>query len=444
MSLLTSPSMNRPVQAERFERWLSNYPDDGIACPKGEPFALGTKVGNRSENQDRVVAAKFLLGGVPAYLGLLLDGMGGMQQGARCANIAAAAFLAELIPPDRDPPGRSPPELLQRAALAANHAVFNVFRGQGGAACVATLTTSNQVHGISAGDCRAYSFRHDGAFRQLTFDDTLAAHVAAARGTSVERDARNELVQFIGIGPDLMLHEFGLVVEDGTRGLLLTSDGAHRLPTDEFTSAVRDANGPRELVEALLTGALGHGAHDNATALSFAFREKGPSPSVGTIEFWDPANALEIWLVAYGRAPFYSVDRSSAQGPVKMPVTASSNPARRANPGPADQRDPKKKKKKMGDRWSEQQELPDLTPREPKRVEITPGPPVPIQPEVKPDLTKFPNDRDLQDGSGNKRDGTSEQRRSTTGTAENTREEDSGASQPAETWSNKPSGIGTS
>jgi serine/threonine protein phosphatase PrpC len=249
--------------------------------------------------------------------------MGGMQDGARCAEEALGAFIAYLA----DHSDISPPFRLREAALSANSKVFSLFRGKGGSTLSAVLLRSGEAFTCHVGDSRIHAVADGGALLQLSTDDTVAAQLeaigAAPRQPSPDH---GQLVQYIGMGPGVEPH----VQQVGTRGmsrLLLTSDGAYRPVAAVLPTLIRHAPSPKNVVERILALANWMGGNDNASVISIAL----PRPDDGlndqfppSMEIWGPEKTLEIVL-----APAFSTvsgrNMTLSEAPYAPPAPASTS-----------------------------------------------------------------------------------------------------------------------
>lgn len=177
---------------------------------------------------------------------LVLDGVGGVQNGLAASNAAARALSESL---------RNFPDNNLRAARAAidgalTFADFRVTReGQGGnttATVVKMVIDDGQRHAVvgHVGDSRAYLFR-DGRMTQITDDDTPLGEDPDAKRISKKLDEvatqrdldrlpsdeaeyfheRHVITACLGQG-NIRPHSYDFPVKDGDK-IVLTSDGVH-------------------------------------------------------------------------------------------------------------------------------------------------------------------------------------------------------------------------
>lgn len=234
----------------------------------------------RADNQDRLIIG---LGASGVAFAVLADGMGGMKEGARAAALATAA-TATLFAGNA---GTELDRLVEGALRFANEEVFRVLRGAGGAATVLAAWKNGVCYVAHAGDARGYviSGAPTPQVKQLTIDDTLDAELARlGRRRDTEPELHRGLVQFIGVGPDLEPHITR--VPDGSRGLLLTTDGVHSIPATVLEWIVRGATQLQSLPERLVMGSEWQGGRDNGTAIVIGFQNGSPIEPVGVADFW--------------------------------------------------------------------------------------------------------------------------------------------------------------
>lgn len=257
-------------------------------------IALGSAQGRvRGVNEDRVLVATFD-GTYPhesfeCYA--ICDGMGGMQDGAQCASTALGELVAHLLRTRRrriDPQSR-----LISAVEVANKAIYDKYRGRGGTTIAALLLTELHSVAVAVGDTRIYLHEHDGAFSQLSIDDTLASRMAEIRGEPLQGPSdgpfSNHLAQFVGqSGPTspqtirlpLGLFDYRKNSNNLPKGLLITSDGIHRMNKDVFSGVLKIADSPRDTVARLLLISEWTGGIDNESALYVGPRQSGPRTPV--------------------------------------------------------------------------------------------------------------------------------------------------------------------
>lgn len=179
------------------------------------------------------------------------------------------------------------------AAEFANAIVFDEFQGSGGTTLSAVaIDSEGYAFGINVGDSRIYTIRNNNHLVQESRDDTVSSQLAALGEPS--EHAKSELIQFLGMGPDLLPNPLKLGSEADNLGLLLTSDGAHSIPG--LVELTRYAQTPRELVDRILAVSMWVGGRDNASVLALSLRgllqQRVRSDEV--LEFTDSFGTLEL------------------------------------------------------------------------------------------------------------------------------------------------------
>lgn len=286
---------------DRIEKVIKRAQVAGVTQPTHEQFAIGTTVGTvRTQNQDRVAVMRYrtrTVGNKPVLVGVLCDGMGGMNDGERCAEIAISSFLSSLVTLNEEV---SLKFALERAVHVANEQVYSLFQGKGGSTLSAFLFSDGSLSIVNVGDSRIYGISHDSTVNQLTTDDTLSGHLAVTKPESPERLLfHRRLVQFVGMGDDIEPHV--TIITVSLKGILITSDGAHSFHRSVFDSIVKAASTPRALVERLVNLSIYTGGRDNATVLAASLSptprlsEKEIDSDLGVIEIWTTGGIFEIY-----------------------------------------------------------------------------------------------------------------------------------------------------
>lgn len=269
---------------QKIEAWLSrNVPDRAVMQAYDLPaVVLATDVGlRRTENQDRVAALSIDGPDGDRLTAIaVVDGMGGMREGARCATLAMTDFFMGFAT------YRGPvQQRAHRAISAANESVFKFAGGKGGATLSAVVLDGAGVASIvHVGDSRVYSFGHNLRVERLTKDDSLAEAVGGHG---------RELLQFVGMGPEM--HPFLSEVPKETKNLAITSDGIHFLDASTLQDVLINSSTIRSAAERLAALARWCGGPDNASGafidLPMLAQESLP-PSRGSMQIWDPNGSV--------------------------------------------------------------------------------------------------------------------------------------------------------
>jgi serine/threonine protein phosphatase PrpC len=287
---------------------IRGFPDIGAA--------LATTRGQvRTQNQDRAIVATFETGMAREAFQLFVvcDGVGGMQDGARCASLAIANFASDLIATRAVYSGE---QRLKSAIKFANKQVLDAYHEHGGTTIAAVLLSSSGPVACSVGDTRIYLTDSKAELKQLTVDDTLAGRVAALTDASSVANGifGNRLAQYVGQSAELAPQVINLasafdlsgnVREAGTHGILIVTDGVHCLPKVVIEGFAKSTTSPRDLVSRLIYASDWIGGPDNASALYIAtsarlqssqfsskFARLRIQDSFSDVEFMIPASEL--------------------------------------------------------------------------------------------------------------------------------------------------------
>lgn len=212
-------------------------------------------------------------------LGLVADGIGGLEHGDSASRIAVATFQAAYR---AKLPEETIPAALERAALAANTAVYEFGKQAGragdvGTTLVAAVAHGNALYWLAIGDSSLLLLR-DGELTILTQEHTyeteLMDHVRT--GELSAEDARRHpereaLTSYVGtprlIYVDRTVRPFPL--ESGDR-VILASDGLTKtLSLDEI--AAEQSTKPEDFCDRLVRKVLekGRTSQDNVTVIAF-------------------------------------------------------------------------------------------------------------------------------------------------------------------------------
>ncbi len=216
---------------------------------------------------------------------VVCDGLGGMQNGELCASQAIAHFVTDLFH------SRSSSDLMERmrrAAEVSNLEVCRQFREHGGSTLSAILFSASGTMAIAIGDTRIYLHTEHGELVQLTIDDTFAARIAEFADESPTKIGGgpfgNHLAQYVGQGAPLSPQVFDPISQVMSAtvesrevrriGLLIVSDGVHRMGKQTLQEIGRGATSARELVQRIISVSDWLGGTDNATALYVSIPER--------------------------------------------------------------------------------------------------------------------------------------------------------------------------
>lgn len=238
---------------------FSNTPNDGFISA-GQVASLITFIGPRSENQDRAfVALMSPQPGQARFVAAVLDGMGGMEEGAKAAGLAASMFIQSLATSFAVDLGVA----LAMAISEANAAVWAALHGRGGTTLTAiAISKSGRCLAVHVGDSRLYlAFPAPG---QITTDDSPRGLFGTDLGFTP-----GGIVQFVGMGDRILFQSIDLSKEKAD-SFLLTTDGFHGAEGGDLSILLgkrRNATGA-----ALARFGKGLRLSDNATAVLLSRR----------------------------------------------------------------------------------------------------------------------------------------------------------------------------
>lgn len=232
-----------------------------MSARQEESFAGESHVGLvRSGNEDAYLVAPPLFA--------VADGLGGHQAGEIASSIAIDTLL-ESAPRNADA------KALGRAVRQANAGVIQAAEsGRGRAGMGTTLTAAmldgNRIAVAHVGDSRAYLL-HYGTLQQLSQDHSMVADLVRQGQLTAEESRyhpnRSVITRALGSDPNMIVDTFEVEAAPGDR-LLLATDGLTSMVTDqEIERVLATERSAREVVDALITKALGGGGHDNITAV---------------------------------------------------------------------------------------------------------------------------------------------------------------------------------
>ncbi|MCD8362854.1 MAG: protein phosphatase 2C domain-containing protein [Lachnospiraceae bacterium] len=251
---------------------ISDYAEIGLASLKG----------TREYQQDTADAFISSADGDRA-VGILCDGMGGMEGGEKASALAVSEMRREMTAPWKEFPGN-----LLDILTDVNQMVHNLRdertgrRLQAGTTLTTVIMEGNQLYWCSVGDSRIYLFR-DGRLTQLTKDhtygdelDELAATGQITRETAASTPGRAALTSYLGI-PHLEKIGWNRSPEELAGGdiVLQCSDGLYRsLGKREMEYIISESLDDMQLAARRLTATAVSkpGPHDNTTALLICYK----------------------------------------------------------------------------------------------------------------------------------------------------------------------------
>jgi hypothetical protein len=170
---------------------------------------------------------------------------------------------------------------------------------------------------VAVGDTRIYIHESNGATTQITIDDTIAGRMAEIKGMPAMAPENspfaNHLAQFVGQGGSIEPQMFELPASlfestrsgEGThpRGILITTDGVHRMPKETFGGALKSAETARDVVSRLIYISEWTVGLDNESALYVGSGPRGTArrnADGGSPVLWlqDPFSEFQVEFVS--------------------------------------------------------------------------------------------------------------------------------------------------
>lgn len=277
---------------------------------------FGTDVGlRREENQDRVAVLKWNDGSLdsPGFLAVaVVDGMGGMIDGARCASLTLSAYFYSL----HTNGGAGLMDRVKQAAQYANKRVYDAYRGNGGATLSSIVVSATQGSvTLNVGDSRIYGLTRatpEWSVQRLSIDDTFK---------EAFHSEGNGLIQYIGVGSGLRPHVSQL--DPGISELVLTTDGAHYVEPDIFERILSTAPDLKARTDRSIALARWLGGHDNITVAAVDLskaRSQAEGSSDRITSLFNPGTDLSFLLLPAPEQRAHASDRPADALSPALPV----------------------------------------------------------------------------------------------------------------------------
>jgi serine/threonine protein phosphatase PrpC len=254
--------------------------------------AVVTTRGRRETNQDRVCALRTLVGGEPAVLLAVADGIGGLPAGEQAADLAlqVVSHYAHYVLPECQASPAGLRSTLGELLHAAGRRIWLWARDQGlggsaGSTLVCALAWDHHYLVAHAGDSRCYYVNHRGA-SSLTLDHTEAARLVREGGLAPQ-EARlsplsHRLTNALGWPTDLVVDlvpdsdELGTLDEDCA--LLVCSDGLYTTVAEaDIHAALHEMHTVEQACRRLVALAVDRGSSDNVSVAAVEVGQLLPS-----------------------------------------------------------------------------------------------------------------------------------------------------------------------
>jgi PPM family protein phosphatase len=205
---------------------------------------------------------------------IVCDGMGGAAAGEIASSLAVDEMKQELTRHLSDD-GIAAPEAIEMAVASANDAIFsratrNPRLSGMGTTLVGLVTKESRVWVINIGDSRCYRLRGR-RLEQLTSDHSLVEE-QVRMGRMTESEAlrspfRNVITRALGTQPSVMADVQELEADPGDL-FMLCSDGLTRELSDDLIESLLSLDlRLEELCERMVHAAKKAGGHDNITCV---------------------------------------------------------------------------------------------------------------------------------------------------------------------------------
>ncbi|WP_434779072.1 PP2C family protein-serine/threonine phosphatase [Neisseria sp. Ec49-e6-T10] len=280
--------MSKDNLRQQINNWITRKTPKNCAVSVADnfPIAIASDIGLvRNENQDKAVLLRAQVTPSKSFIvGVLCDGIGGMPNGTECASLAVSSFISSCIQ-NRN---LNVDERLLKATYEANQSVFNKYEGNGGATLSAFIYDNDgNTSAVNIGDSRIYCFTGHNV-TQLSVDDTIAGQLKQLENPS---EMSYKLLQYVGIGDEIEVHQISLPNILSIKKLLLTSDGVHSLPIPTFNTLVAQDISSFELAKRLISVSSWSGGSDNSTTIVISelstLLSNNTDIATGTVQLWD-------------------------------------------------------------------------------------------------------------------------------------------------------------
>ena len=240
-----------------------------------------SELGDRANQQDHCTYATAVDEATlqsAGLLGIVCDGMGGLQGGEAASQCCAATVLSQyyLLAAQKEPAEALSDCAREADTLVASLASDNGMPLNAGTTLVAAVIRRGAAYWISVGDSRIYLL-HGGQLRQLTRDHnyalTLQKLLSLGHVTREEAEThpkREALISYVGQNPISLIDTDSVAFSPENGDLLiLCSDGVTKCLDDRAIEQLALSCPPEQLAKTLTAKALQAGTrkHDNTTAM---------------------------------------------------------------------------------------------------------------------------------------------------------------------------------
>ena len=259
------------ILRRELSEWLAaRPPTDGTQFTEGTDIVLSTAKNARAENQDRALFVTFSSPFKERSFALMavLDGIGGMVDGGRCADICISSLITAMV---RMPRARNRVTIVE-ALQAANRDVWQTYNGRGGTTFAGVFFEQNKAHSVNIGDSHVYEYQPPRGLVQQSTDDRLGNQFAKLKGlenVTLNPELSRRLAQYIGMQGLIRPHVAPLhdeLIRSRRSYIVLSTDGSRsqqfvdrEIPGEDIT--------PRNIAQTLMDSSTTIGETDNATVV---------------------------------------------------------------------------------------------------------------------------------------------------------------------------------
>ena len=233
------------------------------------------KVRDHNEDSFLTLGGKSSPRGFDALL-VVADGMGGHAAGEVASQMTVDGIKRMLASEDLESPdleGNAFGAFLGKVLESVNQEVWEAGQTpekQGmGTTCTLAAMRGDQLFLAHIGDSRAYLLR-GGELHQVSTDHSWVEE-AVAMGTLTREEARvhpnrNVITRAIGLDQQVKVDTCSMPLANGDL-ILLCSDGLNSMIGDDEIERILKESAPKQVCQALIDAANGHGGHDNTTVV---------------------------------------------------------------------------------------------------------------------------------------------------------------------------------
>jgi len=237
-------------------------------------YAAGlTDIGKlRKENQDA-----FFIDQEEGFF-LVVDGMGGMQNGALAARYVKENLFMLLKKGLANLQESEAQDIIAAVKEVVSVLSKNLREKVGketGAAFVSALLKGKEAYIAHFGDCRAYLFQQ-GVIQKLTKEHNIAALLVDMKKITPEEarnhPMRNRLTAYLSMEGKAIPEVKQIILKSGDRLLLCTDGLTGMIPEKEISALLGEKENPKKALKKLIARANEAGGDDNITGVLIDFQ----------------------------------------------------------------------------------------------------------------------------------------------------------------------------